>query len=72
MVLTKMVSLGSVGAAVLFPVLVTFMPHNAYLIDGSYIIYSIILAVFVIYNHRANVKRLLTGTENKLDFSKIK
>ena len=72
MVLTKMVSLGSVGAAVLFPVLVTFMPHNAYLIDGSYIIYSIILAVVVIYNHRANVKRLLTGTENKLDFSKIK
>ena len=72
MALTKMVSLGSVGAAVLFPVLVTFMPHNAYLIDGSYIIYSIILAVFVIYNHRANVKRLLTGTENKLDFSKIK
>ena len=48
------------------------MPHNAYLIDGNYIIYAILLAVFVIYNHRANVKRLLTGTENKLDFSKIK
>ncbi len=72
MVLTRMVSLGSVAAAILFPVLVIFMPHNAYLIDGNYIIYAILLAVFVIYNHRANVKRLLTGTENKLDFSKIK
>ena len=68
MALTKMVSLGSISAAVLLPVLTIFMPHTTYLVNGKYVVYSIILAVFVIYNHRENVKRLLAGKENKLDF----
>lgn len=72
MILTRMVSLGSIAAAVLFPVLIIFMPHTAYLVDGNYIIFSILLAVLVVFNHRANVKRLLTGTENKIDFKKLK
>ena len=72
MILTRMVSLGSIAAAVLFPILIIFMPHTAYLVDGNYIIYSILLAVLVIFNHRKNVKRLLSGTENKIDFKKIK
>ena len=72
MALTKMVSLGSISAAILFPVLILFMPHTAYLVDGNYIIYSILIAVLVVFNHRANVKRLLSGTENKLDFKKFK
>ena len=72
MVLTRIVSLGSIAAAILFPVLIIFMPSNNYIVEGNYIVYSIILAVLVIYNHRANVKRLLNGTENKLDFKKIK
>ena len=72
MALTKMVSLGSISAAILFPVLILLMPHTAYLVDGNYVIYSILMAVLVVFNHRANVKRLLNGTENKLDFKKIK
>lgn len=72
MILTRMVSLGSIAAAVLFPVLIIFMPHTAYLVDGNYIVYSILLAVLVVFNHRSNVKRLLTGTENKIDFKKLK
>lgn len=72
MILTKIVSLGSIAAAILFPVLVIFMPSDAYLVNGNYIIYSIVIAVLVIFNHRANVQRLLNGTENKLDFKKIK
>ena len=72
MALTKMVSLGSISATILFPVLILLMPHTAYLVDGNYIIYSILMAVLVVFNHRANVKRLLNGTENKLDFKKIK
>ena len=70
MALTRVVSLGSIVAAVLFPVLVIFMPHTAYLIDGNYIVYSILIAMLVIFNHRENVKRLLEGKENKLVFSK--
>ena len=70
MAITRMVSLGSIIAAVLFPVLVLLMPHNAYLVDGMYFIFGIILAVLVIFNHRENVKRLLSGKENKLSFKK--
>ena len=70
MAASKMVSLGSIMAAVLFPILVLFVPHNAYIVDGNYFIFSLILAAFVIFNHRENVKRLLEGKENKLSFKK--
>ena len=71
MILTIMVSLGSISAAILFPVLTIFITEN-YLVEGNYIIFGILLAAFVVYNHRANVKRILTGTENKLNFNKEK
>lgn len=71
MALTRFVSLGSVAAAVLFPVLTVFIRTN-YLVPGNYIIFGIILAAFVIFNHRENVKRLLEGKENKLSFKSTK
>ena len=75
MALTRMVSLGSCAAAVLFPVLTLFInDHYTVLTEGKqgnvYLIYSIILAVIVLYNHRSNIKRILNGTENKLSFKK--
>ena len=71
MALTRMVSMGSVGAAVLFPVLVLFINTNYTISDGSsYFVYSIILALIVTFNHRSNIKRILNGTENKLSFKK--
>ena len=71
MVLTRFVSLGSCAAAVLYPVLTIFI-HTNYLVQGNYIIFGIILAVFVLYNHRANIQRLLEGKENKLSFKGTK
>ena len=73
--LTRMVSLGSCTAAVLFPVLTLFInEHYTVLTEGKsgsvYFIYSVILAVIVLYNHRSNIKRILNGTENKISFSK--
>ena len=71
MALTQMVSMGSVGAAILFPVLVLFINTNFIVSDGSgYFVYSIILAAFVAFNHRSNIQRILNGTENKLSFKK--
>ena len=71
MILTRMVSMGSVGAAILFPVLVLFINTNFTVSEGSsYFIYSIILALIVAFNHRSNIKRILSGTENKLSFKK--
>lgn len=74
MILTQMVSMGSVGAAILFPILVLFLGKNNInfiVVEGSnYFIYSVMLAVLVAYNHRSNIKRILNGTENKLSFGK--
>ena len=70
-ILTKMVSVGSIAAAILYPVLTLFIPQN-YIVPGNYIIYSVILAVLIVFNHRENVKRLLSGTENKISFKNTK
>ena len=75
MALTRMVSLGSCAAAVLFPVLTLFInDHYTVLTEGkqgsTYLVYSIIMAVIVLFNHRSNIKRILNGTENKLSFKK--
>jgi len=71
MALTQMVSMGSVGAAILFPVLVLFIKTNFIVTEGSgYFVYSIILAALVAFNHRSNIQRILNGTENKLSFKK--
>ena len=71
MALTRMVSVGSVGAAILFPVLTLFIHSNYLVSDGSgYLVYSIILALLVAFNHRENIGRILNGTENKLSFKK--
>ena len=67
-----MVSVGSIAAAILFPVLTLFLPQENFIVSGNYFIYSIIIALIVVFNHRSNVKRLLNGTENTLSFKKTK
>ncbi len=71
MAITRMVSLGSISAAVLFAVLTLFI-RESYIVEyeASFIIFGILLAAFVIFNHRSNLKRIIAGTENKLSFSK--
>ena len=70
--LTRMVSVGSLVAALLFPVLVLFINQNYIVPTGSdnwsYLIYSIIIAALIIFNHRENIKRINEGTENKISF----
>lgn len=74
MVLTRIVSVGSIAAAILFPVLTLFvnmhiLQSNFIITDGSgYLIYSILLAAIVIFNHRENIQRILSGKENKISF----
>ena len=73
MALTRMVSLGSISASVLFAVLTMFI-RDSYIggidFDFSFIIFGILLAALVIFNHRSNLKRIINGTENKLNFKK--
>ncbi len=61
-VLTKYVSVGSIAAAIALPATVWIMsPHNLFLN-----IVTTALGVLAIYKHKANIKRLLAGTENRL------
>lgn len=69
--LTRMVSLGSVGAAILYPILVLFIDTNFTVSEGTgYFIFSVLLALLVAFNHRTNIKRILEGKENKISFKK--
>ena len=71
MVSTKIVSVGSCSVALLYPVLTLFIHENYLVKEGSgYFIYSVIMGLIVLYNHRSNIKRILNGTENKLSFGK--
>ena len=63
---TKWVSLGSIAAAILFPILTIFMSDCSIFAK----IISILIGVLVIFNHRTNIKRLKDGTESKLSFKK--
>lgn len=63
---TKMVSVGSILAAILYPVLTIFM-LDFYI---PRILISALIGAIVIFNHRENIKRLKNGTENKLSFKK--
>ena len=64
---SKMVSLGSITAAILFPVLTLFMQEEFKLIV---VLFSFLIALLVVFNHRSNIKRIKEGNENKLSFKK--
>lgn len=55
----KYVSLASVLAITLLPILLVFQ-------SIEYFLFALVLCVLAIYRHRENIKRLLKGTENKI------
>ena len=59
-ILTKYVSLGSIWAGASFPV-ATFFVYR----DPVLTLLGLLLGGLVVFMHRGNIKRLLTGTENK-------
>ena len=61
--LTKYISLGSITAAFLLPIFTFFTHRDTYLFT-----LSVVIAIFVIYRHKTNISRLLSGTENKFKF----
>jgi acyl phosphate:glycerol-3-phosphate acyltransferase len=63
---TRYVSLGTICATLLFVVLsfVPFFGKTFY-----FHIFACLMAFIVIFKHRENIQRLLSGTENKLSFS---
>ena len=73
MILTRMVSVGSIAAAILFPILTFYIGQEHFIVQGktlNYVIFSIALALLVMFNHRSNIKRIMNGTENRISFKK--
>lgn len=66
-VLTRYVSLGSCWAGASFPFATWFVYHDAILL-----VLSIAIGGLILYMHRGNIHRLLTGTENRFSFHKKK
>ncbi len=60
--ISKYISLGSMGMLSLFAVLVIAFNLNNWLVC----LWAVALAALCIFRHRANIVRLLKGTENKL------
>lgn len=59
--ITRFMSLGSIAAAILLPILLLVIGY-----DWLYIIFGLVLAALIIYLHKSNITRLLAGKENKL------
>ena len=65
-ILTRYVSLASIMCILLYPmVLKAFRPD-----EGIMFLCAILMAIFVVFMHRENIKRLYEGKESKLSFSK--
>ncbi len=67
---SRYVSLGSVSAAIAFPVAM-FVRANVFDVTTRYyhsmIFFSLFISSFLIYNHRTNIARLLRGQEHRLE-----
>lgn len=66
--ITHYVSVGSVAAAVTLPLLIVITRFS----EPVLWIITVCIGASVIWRHRANIKRLMNHTENKLDFSTLK
>lgn len=60
--LFRYISLGSIVASLLLPVFVFFLEKD----KGVLFIFTSIMSALVVYKHRENVKKLLSGAENKI------
>ncbi len=67
---TRYVSVGSICASVLYPVLVAVMcrSYDNYV---WYVVSAVFMCVLALFCHRKNIARLIRKEENRLDFDRI-
>lgn len=66
MAITKFVSLGSCLACLAFPTAIAIFRND----DVYLVILAILMGALALFMHRANIVRLVKGTESKLNFKK--
>lgn len=70
---TKYVSLASIISTAVYPITLLVMKYILGMdVDGSIIIFSLIVAFGIIYRHKSNIQRLKEGTESKVGSKKEK
>lgn len=70
-VATRIMSLASMSAALMLPVTLTLFRYVFNIpVSLALYLFSFIIAGLIIFTHRANIKRLAAGTENKFGKSK--
>ena len=62
---TKFISLGSIMCIMIYPLILNRMTGI-----GFHIIIAVIIMLLIVFLHRANMRRLLNGTESKFSFKK--
>jgi len=71
--LSRYISLGSITAALSIPIIM-IIRENVFNVDipgyHTLLPFVILLALLVTFTHKANIKRILNGSENKLSFKK--
>lgn len=65
---THYVSVGSIAAAITLPLLIVITHFQ----EPTLWTITVCIGASVVWRHRANIKRLMNHTENKLDFSTLK
>jgi len=63
---TRYVSLGSIIGSMSLPFVIYFSGF-----PNAHVFFGALLSLFVLYTHRANIKRLLNGEENRMDPNKL-
>lgn len=67
MISTRYVSLASLVAAFMYPLILLLLRYGFHLqIDGSILIFGAVAGIGIIIKHRANIRRLMKGTENQV------
>ena len=59
--LSRIVSVGSMSTAIIAPIVLYLFKYPL-----EYVIYATVAGAYVIFLHRANIQRLLKGTENRI------
>lgn len=68
--ISKYVSLGSIMGAAAFPTSLAFFTNFSSRQDVMTLIIAILVAVLIIFLHRKNIVRIVTGKESRLSFKK--
>lgn len=71
-IITRRASIGSIGAALLLPLMALFIGREGIADTTIYILWTLLITIIVVFNHRSNIKRLINKEEPKIKFSKEK